>query len=177
MHLASKFVTTGNIPSVEEYQLYDEEFAFVYGPFSAQAEGAQAEVTRSTAAQKNLSFSAAYAFISYFLTGEHRGYSKANGWFDRVHPLHNFGTYNKDGGRGWGAWELAARYSYIDLNDQNIQGGRMADVTVGLNWYLNPNMRVMLNYVRSHLFDNYTPGKRIEGGDEDMLGVRFQLDL
>jgi phosphate-selective porin OprO/OprP len=176
MHMASKFVTTGNIPGVREYQLYNEEAALVYGPFSAQTEATQAEVT-GTGAQKNLSFNAAYGFISYFLTGEHRGYSKANGWFDRVHPLHNFGK-TKDGRRGWGAWELAARYSYIDLDSENIHGGRMADVTVGLNWYLNPNMRVMANYVHSKLLENTgAAGTAGRGGNEDCLGVRFQLDL
>jgi len=175
MHLASYFVNTAAIAGVHEYQLYDQEAAFVYGPFSAQGECAQAEVTR-TAGQKDVQFGAAYGFLSYFLTGEHRGYNKTNGCFDWVHPLHNLGS-NKDGRYGWGAWELAARYSYIDLNDGDIQGGRMADVTAGLNWYLNPNVRVMLNYVRSHLFDNLAPGKRIDGGDEDIFGVRFQVDL
>jgi phosphate-selective porin OprO/OprP len=177
MHLASKFVNTGNIPNVREYQLYDEEVAFVFGPFSAQAEAAQANATR-TAGSKDLSFNAAYGFVSYFLTGEHRGYNKASGTFDRVRPLNNFGK-TKDGRRGWGAFELVARYSYIDLTDHDIFGGRMADVTAGLNWYLNPNVRVMLNYVRSQLLDcNVTGASRTQkGGDEDILGIRFQVDL
>ena len=174
IHLASKFVDTGAMTNVHDYELYSEEAAFVYGPFSAQGEYAQVQVQRIAAS--GLTFNAVYGYISYFLTGEHRGYNRPGGVFDRVHPLHNLGS-NKDGRRGWGAWELAARYSYIDLNDQNIQGGRMADVTVGLNWYLNPNVRVMLNYIRSHLYDNLTPGKRIDGGDEDIFGLRFQVDL
>ena len=178
MHLASKFVNTGAIAGVREYQLYNEETAFVYGPFSAQAEATQADVTRTTGALKDLQFNAAYAYVSYFLTGEHRAYSKANGWFDRVHPKQNFGK-QKDGSRGWGAWEVAARYSYIDLTDHDIFGGRMADVTVGVNWYLNPNMRIMLNYVRSQLLDCNVTGstKTDKGGDEDILGIRFQVDL
>jgi phosphate-selective porin OprO and OprP len=177
MHMASKFVNTGAIANVHEYQLYNEEIAFVYGPFSAQGEWNQANITR-TAGSKDLMFNAVYGYISYFLTGEHRGYSKANGWFDRVRPKANFGKM-KDGTRGWGAWELAARYSYIDLTDHDIYGGRMADVTVGLNWYLNPNMRIMLNYVRSQLLDCNVAGasKTAKGGDEDILGIRFQLDL
>jgi phosphate-selective porin OprO/OprP len=176
MHLASAFVDTGAMSNIQDYQLYDEELAFVYGPFSAQGELAQAEMTR-TAALKNLQFNAGYGYISYFLTGEHRGYSKANGCFDRVKVLHNLGT-DKDGHRGWGAWELAVRYSYIDLDSQNIAGGRMADVTVGLNWYLNPNVRFMANYIHSKVLENCAaPGTPGRGGNEDIFGIRFQVDL
>ena len=175
-HLASAFVDTGVMTNVEDYQLYEEEAAFVYGPFSAQGECAQAEVTRK-GGQKDLSFNAAYGYISYFLTGDHRGYNRVSGCFDRVTPLHNLGI-DKDGHRGWGAWELAARYSYIDLDSENIHGGRMADVTVGLNWYLNPNVRVMANYVHSKVLENTgATGTAGRGGNEDMLGVRFQVDL
>ena len=177
MHLASAFVDTGAMSHIEDYQLYDEEAAFVYGPFSAQGEWAQAGMARTSGQGKDLTFNAVYGYISYFLTGEHRGYSKANGCFDRVDVLHNLGS-NKDGRRGWGAWELALRYSYIDLDSENVHGGRMADVTAGMNWYLNSNVRFMMNYVHSKVLENTaaagTPGR---GGNEDILGLRLQMDL
>jgi phosphate-selective porin OprO/OprP len=175
-HLASNFVDTGAMANVLDYELYDEEAAFVYGPFSAQAEATQVNVQRTGA--KDLDFNAVYAYVSYFLTGDHRGYSKANGCFDRVHPLHNLGT-DKNGHRGWGAWELALRYSYIDLDDNTIYGGRMADVTAGLNWYLNPNVRVMADYIHSTVLANTAAASRSagRGGVEDILAIRFQLDL
>jgi phosphate-selective porin OprO/OprP len=175
MHLASAFVDTGAMKDIENYELYNEELAFVYGPFSAQAEAAQAQMVRT--GDKNLTFNAAYGYVSYFLTGEHRGYSKSSGCFDRVNVLHNLGT-DKDGHRGWGAWELAARYSYIDLDSEDIHGGRMGDVTLGLNWYLNPNVRVMLNYVYSKVLENTAAaGSAGKGGNLNALGVRFQVDL
>ena len=48
---------------------------------------------------------------------------------------------------GAGAWQVGARFSYLDLNDRAIRGDRVWDWTFGLNWFLNPNMKVQLNYV------------------------------
>jgi len=51
----------------------------------------------------------------------------------------------RSGGRG--AYEVAARYSYLDLDSGTIAGGKLHDLTLGLNWYANRNMRMMFNYV------------------------------
>ena len=52
--------------------------------------------------------------------------------------------------RTFGAWQVGVRFSYLDLNDKAIQGGQVYDWTVGLNWFLNPNMKVQLNYILEH---------------------------
>ena len=69
---------------------------------------------------------------------------------------------------GCGAWEVAARYSYIDLDRARIDGDRLDDVTFGLNWYLNPNMRVMFNYIYADSEDR---------GDANIFQMRFQVDF
>ena len=89
-----------------------------------------------------LNFGSFYIEGSHFPTGEHRIYRNSRASFDRVKPFHNLGNQN-----GWGAWEIALRYSQLDLNDQLINGGKLRDLTVGLNWYLNPTTRMMWNYV------------------------------
>lgn len=48
-----------------------------------------------------------------------------------------------------GAWEIVGRISTIDLDDGAIAGGRLVDLSVALNWYLNPVARVSLNYVHA----------------------------
>ena len=60
-------------------------------------------------------FNGGYVNASYMITGEHLGYDRATGYDDRLIPFRNIGSY-KDGKRGWGAWQLAARFSWIDLN-------------------------------------------------------------
>ena len=63
---------------------------------------------------------------------------------------------------------MAARYSYIDLDRARINGDRLDDFTLGLNWYLNPNMRVMFNYVFADSEDR---------GDANIFQMRFQVDF
>jgi phosphate-selective porin OprO/OprP len=116
------------------------EAAWVNGPFSLQGEFIQAVVlgTNSTP----LSFSGFYGEASMYLTGESRPYDPRTGAFARLIPRHNF---NLGRGGAWGAIELAARFSHTDLDDGYVQGGRLNLLMAGVNWYLNPNVRWMLN--------------------------------
>ncbi len=159
-HLAPRLVDTGTFPA-EYGDLIGAEAALVYGPFSLQGEYAHAIIEGRTHRFGDPQFWAAYLQASYFLTGEHRPYKTSSGTFSNVKPLENF---DLDGGPG--AWEVAARYSHLNLNDERVRGGRLRDLTLGLNWYLNPNMRMMWNYVWADPAD---------GGEVSILQWRFQL--
>lgn len=164
-HLLPRFVDTGNL-NLQELELAGGEAALVLGPFSLQGEYAEA-ATEGRAA-RDPEFTTWYGQASFFLTGEHRPYKRATGLFDRVKPLKNF----HDGPEGGcGAWELALRRSELDLDDRGagVAGGRLRDHTLGLNWYLNPNTRVMGNYVRADL--------RNQTDDADIFMVRFHIDF
>ena len=68
-----------------------------------------------------------------------------------------------------GALELAARYSSMDLSEAN--GGILNDITLGLNWYLNPSTRIMFNYVMGVADVNS------EDINENTLQMRMQIDF
>ncbi|WP_339733827.1 porin [uncultured Gimesia sp.] len=164
------FVNTGLIPT-QNFNLFNAELAYAIGSFYAQSEVLYSHVLQRNG-QTN-SFSGAYAHFGYFLTGESRAYNRKGGVFGRVVPLN---PYNRDG--GCGAWEVAGRWSYIDLNDKNIQGGRLTDLTFGVNWYLNQYTKFQFNYI--HAFLNSSPavnGPVVKNSNADILAVRAQVDF
>lgn len=139
------------------------EMVLNWGPFTLQSEYTAVWVTDATApitppaSRVNLGtafYQAYYVEMLYFLTGEHRVYNRRYPAFGRVVPHENFFFVDGECGRllGRGAWQVAARYSYLDLADKGINGGSQSngatihDVTFGINWFLNPNMKVQWNY-------------------------------
>lgn len=177
VHLTPRFVDVANVEA-DSYDLVGGECAMVFGPVSLQGEYVQVSINEDSNFKPD--FSSYYAMASIFLTGEHRKYKTKNGIFSRVKPKDNF--IDKDGW-GPGAWEVAARYSSIDLDDDGIYkgetveyaGGKLADVTVGVNWYLNPNTRVMWNYVMAD--PDLTSQDQSGLGNVDMFQMRFQVDF
>ena len=143
-HMMKTLTSTGSFYA-KRVHLLGTEVAWVHGPFSVQAEYIAAGVNVRREAD-DVWLQGMYVQTSYFLTGEHRPYDTKTGVFKGVKPKKNFLS-----GGGIGAWEVAARFSTIDLNDGDLSTSahRMTDLTVGLNWYLNPNMRISGNYVRS----------------------------
>jgi phosphate-selective porin OprO/OprP len=149
------FVDTGPIPA-DTFQEADVEFAWVNGPFSIQSEYSLALVHANDGTSPLMQ--GWYAETSYFLTGEHRPYRKEQGAFDRVHPNADFVRYAGDPKNhcvcfGPGAWEIASRLTHLDFNDANVTGGRLTDLTVGMNWYLTPYLRYTANYVHAFVTD------------------------
>lgn len=162
IHLAPNFVDTGDFPG-RYTNLVGLESALIYGPLSLQGEFMQSFVNLKGSGTGY--FKGLYGTASYFLTGEHKKYDKYWACISSLTPKNNFyPTKFFDG--SWGAWELAARYSYLDLCTQDINGGVLSDYTLGINWYWNTNMKIMGNYVHSH---------RNGIGDADIVAVRCQV--
>jgi len=161
-HLAPRFVDTGEFPA-EALNLIGTEAAVIYGPASVQGEYIIADTYQGPGLPEP-SFKGFYLQGSFFLTGESRGYRQSEAAFYRVHPRKSF--LSKAGGAG--AWEVALRFSKIDLTNEGIAGGELRDWTAGLNWYLNPNSRIMWNYVRADLQNT---------GTANVFQMRFQVDF
>lgn len=162
-NLLNRPADTGAI-AADDTMIVGGEVAWVGGPLSAQAEYMLTDVSASTGGQDG-DFSGYYAFLSWFVTGEHRTYKQSTGTFDRVKPQENFLA------GGPGAVEVALRYSMIDLDDGAAYTDEMADITGGINWYLNPNTRIMLNAIHSE----FESGAIDDSAD--LLMVRFQVDF
>lgn len=171
-NLAPVLIATGNISGLESLTLAGGEVAFVTGPFSAQGEFVAARPKKDAdATGPEFALSTFYGQVSYFLTGESRSYKNSYGGFDRIKPKKNLG----DG--GCGAFELAFRFSQSDISTTPATGGtgNLNDLTAGMNWYLNPAMRVMLNYVHTFFNEAQMPVSSIESGNA--FQMRFQADF
>lgn len=163
---SGRLVDTGNIAGDVSYTaLGGGEAALVFGPISLQGEYLHAGVQRDAAS--DLSFGGYYVYGSWFLTGESRNYKADKGVFDILQPGNPFSLK----GGGLGAWEVALRFSGIDLNDDTVNGGDMRDLTLGLNWYPNSYVRLMANYVNVLDVD----GGAHDGEDIDAFQLRAQV--
>ncbi len=123
-HMAFNMVDTGAL-TTEQMRMANVELAAVSGPLFLQTEYTVSMVDQAAGADAQLW--GYYIHIGCFLTGEHKPYDQGDGVFGRLKPLNNFVPGN---GCFGGAWEIAARYSVLDLNDEGILGGKLESYTV-----------------------------------------------
>lgn len=145
---------TGNF-FIDTDQMLDAELAVVAGRFTMQAEyllnWAQNAYRVNPATAQTLLYHGGYLELLYFLTDDYQRYDRKRGAFDRMIPRENyFAAEGENGGFGTGAWQVGVRYNYLNLNDKGINGGMLHDLTTGLNWFLNPNMKFQANYSISY---------------------------
>ena len=172
--LFGNFVTTGAMREADVDWRHGAEAALVWNRWSLQSEYNWTKTDmNSNSTLDDPSFRGFYVQGSWMLTGENRRYKPAEATFQNPKPWANA---FENGGRG--AWELAARWSTIDLSDGTeasggVEGGALDMITLGLNWYLNPNARVMWDLSRIDL-DEVDPLLG-EGGAVTVAQMRVQL--
>ena len=147
-------ISTGAIANVSGAQVYSVEAAATYGPLFLQGEYFWYNIDRSAntglppLGAPSLKFQGGYAQAGYVLTGEGRSYNAANAAYGGVKPAHPFSLEAAAGAPG----KSPDASRTIDLNDQlgtatGIAGGRQTVYTAALNWYVNGNVRFMLDYL------------------------------
>ena len=165
-----RLVDTGDLSGttglVADFSQIGVDVAAMWGPVAAQAEWMKTEVSRR-GGLSDPTFSGGYAQVSWLVTGESRGFKPAEAVHDKLKPKQAFGR------EGWGAWELAVRYSTLDLTDGGVIGGEEDNLTLGLNWYANENLRFMANYVK--VLDLDRPGNGFNRIEPDIFQVRAQV--
>jgi phosphate-selective porin OprO/OprP len=189
---SERVIDTGSVLA-DNVQLYNLQAAMAVGPFSLQGEVLAAQVDDWVRGplRRDPNFWGCYVLASYFLTGEHRPYLRKIGGIGMPAPHEPFFLVDsgEDDGRrvhfGRGAWELVARYGFVDLGHEDINAigaipptstfqGHLHDVTLGVNWYLNPNFRIMWNYVYSHV-NGLGVSPTTRDGDVHAFGMRFSF--
>jgi phosphate-selective porin OprO/OprP len=182
---------TNAIQNVSHAQIYSVEAAGNVGPLYVQGEYFWFDVDRrlfpvqpTTAAGlvasvtgPTLHFNGGYILAGWALTGETHPYNNASGTYTAIVPAHPFSWQAGT----WGAWEIAGRYSVIDLNDRlgfadGASGGKQTIYTAGLNWYANRNIRFMLNYLHGTIDKQASPLDFHDTGTKfDAVAARAQM--
>lgn len=127
-----------------ELTAHNIEVAYASGPLQIMAEyfDGEIEAPNNVAGSDDIEVDGYYVQASYFLTGENRKYKTGSASFDKVKPS------SADG-----AWEIFARMSELNTDmGSNIAltGGEDAEVTtLGVNYYVNSNVKLALNYVNA----------------------------
>jgi phosphate-selective porin OprO/OprP len=171
---ARPFVNTGDIRDAASIGRIGLEAAYRTGPLLIQAEYIRTEVSRFDGA-RSVAFQGGYVEASYVLNGAGRAYAVTPkyGTTYAIFEGVKVGEDARVSRGGIGVFEVAARVSAIDLDDGTVRGGIERDVSVGVNWYPDRNVRIMADYVRSR-----TAPSALQGGravDADVFIGRFQL--
>lgn len=175
------FIDSGQYRA-SDFAIFGAETIWQAGPWSVQSEFLATDVL-SVAGP--IWYTGAYAEVMYRLTGEQRVYNKQLGVLRNPIPFTDFLSLGRQGVRGWGAWEVASRVSYVDIRNpgrlrptdylngsSNIGNGTLVDTTLGLTWFLNRHVKVQFNWIHM-LLDNVVTGS----SQADAFVGRFQFDF
>ena len=178
----SRWIDTGTIAGADWYEILGLEAILNVGPLQVVGEYQSNWMQRDTVTAgsgSDLNFHGAYVYVAYMLTGEHVPYRRTSGTIDRVKPFENFfrvDTCNDGIAGGWGAWQVALRYSYLDLTDNDIRGGVENNATLGLVWYLNAYSSLQVNAIYGDIEDR-APVGGFTDGHFTALGTRLRVNF
>ena len=200
---------------VRDMVIHGGELVVAHGPLSLQSEYLGVHYDRNASAilmanaagnyapgGTKLDFNGYYVYGTWYLTGESRAAAYQLSGFNPA----TFGPIdikNRVSAGGIGAWELAARFSAINLNNgpysgatftnllvaaqgnqaasafvanSGVLGGREEDMTLGVNWYPDPGFRVMANWTRVMHLTSPWDRAYLNNAHPNTLLMRVQAD-
>jgi phosphate-selective porin OprO/OprP len=143
-----KYLDTDDIFDVDTEVAYDFELAGAFKNFMFQGEYKNVMVNRKGDLE-TVNLDGFYIQAGYLLFGGRYNYNRADGEFTRLTR-----------GKKYGELEVAVRYDYVNANDfdAKVYGGSAEGYSLGLNYYVNPNVKFMVNYIYNN-HDRYANGK------------------
>ena len=157
------WIDTGSF-SADASHTVNLEMSYLDGPLWLASEYTSTLVDSSQFGDPT--FRGYHVAANYFFTGEHRGYNKRKGTVRRITPILDFTN------GGWGAVEISARYSALDLTDGAIEGGEMDIISLGLIWHPRRDTQFHMQWSRTHLnTTDIVPMK----SDSDILQFRLVI--
>ncbi len=178
----TRWLNTDRIAGAQTYEILGLESIFNVGSLQIcgeyQANWLQRDAT-TPGTGPDVFFHGAYLYASYFLTGEFIPYSRTTGTLSRVKPYENFflvDRCNGGTGHGWGAWEVAARYSWLDVTDADVTGGVGQSWTLALNWYWTAYSKLQTNFIWGNI-DDRGPINGYSSGNYFIAGTRVAVDF
>lgn len=175
----TRFVDTGEIPAGNAFAT-SAEFGVQWRRWLLQAEHVRFVVDRTSAGLPDADFDGFHVQLSGILRGAARRYSRKNASF--AAPVHSLPTHIA-GLRG-GAWEVALRYSSLDLDHRRgregvaaapgaVRGGGQEAFSLGLNWYASATIRLQAMMQRVTIDRLSREGSQI-GGRINTVSLRAQ---
>lgn len=173
---SARWYDTGSITAADSYSVLALENVWNWGPVNLTGEAMASFVDRP--GFEDAQFYGAYAQAAWVLTGEHHPWDRATGTLKPLKPFENFWmvrTIDGSTAAGWGAWEIAARYSFVDFSDAGFYGGRGNQLTLGMQWFWNQHARLQANYIFGNLEERFAGNDPDEprNGDFQIAGLRF----
>ena len=195
--LQGNLLNSGTMETMESLNGFQFDTAFVYGSLAIEVEQAFYWLNDSkfkALGIDNPMISSGYVQVSYCLTGEGRNYKKGGGFLGGITPNCPYYNICKEGVHmfsGPGAWEIAYRCSWANIDDlagaydssldtwdvgyNNALIGHSLTHTIGLNWYLNKNCRLMFDYSFGRADYENSTANNGKHNTASIFGTRFQL--
>jgi phosphate-selective porin OprO and OprP len=173
----ARWLNTGRIPGATWYETIAAESILNVGRTQIVGEYQHTFMQRET--YDDVKFGGGYVYVSYFLTGEHIPYDRRTGTIGRVKPFENFFLVDRCSGgtgHGWGALNVAARYSWLDVTDKDITGGVGESGTLAINWFWNAYAKVQFNLIYGDIHDRGPVGG-FDSGNYLIAGTRFAVEF